>query len=330
MKRNGYSGIFCAIILTACGPIDGLTTGKTTTDSDPSTSTTGTASTGTTADSESVTGEPGTTTQDVTSEPGTSTGSTSTDGTTTTGEPDTTTGGPTHEFGPCDEFGQCADDEFCLTVSDEDGIGWICAPTCEWPECLVPSCETDEDCGAGLECFGETCAWPIPGDECVDGAPGHYFGECLEGGLCGEGECVDGMCTPSCSECENGILNCFGTVWPYTCDHNDLCHPADPLPSCFGEGGIFGPCLNDGIGDIFDNCNEGLACFNTLSGHTCLPIIGKGLIDDAQQCVDALGGNMACNEGLEVCFITCDHPPDDVCSGDLVCDDQALICVVPN
>jgi hypothetical protein len=163
-------------------------------------------------------------------------------------------------------------------------------------------CFSDNDCtsgdsgGAGYKCLNAKCT--APADQCADETQ------------CGANEqCVQGVCTPSCSAtttCSTG----------YSCDtNNGVC--TGNTGACTVPGGACGSngiCIeghcNDKCG-VNNTCGKGLVCVN----GGCMPNQTPNFI-----CTGADGAQSECATGSVClrhnCYISCQSDPNACATAD--------------
>lgn len=162
--------------------------------------------------------------------------------------------------------GRCRTDAECRA-------GLVCRST----ECVMPECETSDDCASGacVERFCMACG----SDE-----------QCAEDEVCSEGDCVERECSVT-ADCEAGLACRDGLCLP--CSHDSQCGGA--ANACH-----HGECVER---ECLDACTDGLVCDEGL----CLPCSDTRHCPMLLGCVDAIcapctedahcGGDRVCLEG---------------------------------
>ncbi len=222
---------------------------------------------------------------------------------------------------PCDPWAQtgCAGDESCAMLGSDGALG--AAPFCVPRSGSLPAggdCRADKAaCGAGLLCFGGTCAIPCKpsadacpaGNTCRDESDrfdlaAGTWGRCDL--TCGDGRCAatEGCesCPTDCGPCEPacGDGMCLGTERCETCSQdcggcpecgNGQCEPFEDCGRCPSD---CGECV----------CGDGI-CLGAETCRTCptdctVCQCGDGACDANEDCASCMEdcGLCTCGDGL--------------------------------
>ena len=141
--------------------------------------------------------------------------------------------------------------------------GFTCAAVGNEIVCLPGSSSFDLD--TSYECKGSCyppqcpqCQPSCSGHDCGDDGCGGSCGNCEQGEVCSDGQCVDsGACTSTCGSegCECGVVcgtSCGSCPEGNSC--NDGCH-CQCMPQCSGK-----ECGDDGCGESCGSCGGGESC----------------------------------------------------------------------
>ena len=174
-------------------------------------------------------------------------------------------------------------------------------------DACVPECVADATCvtakGAGAKCLNGTCV--APADQCADAT------QCQNGY-----QCVQGVCTPSCSDGDGGSKPC---PTGFSCDTQKGVCTGNPNP-CTQNA----QCMNGTVcteGHCVNPCNAGV-CPN---GFVC---VGGGCIPDQKPMFvcNVEGKQDVCKQGSlclrHNCYIACDADASMSCKA----ADQFNIC----
>jgi hypothetical protein len=152
----------------------------------------------------------------------------------------------------CDDAGNCAESGYCTQDSDCSYLGaeWTCdeargtcipdegAPPPPPPPPPPQGCTVDADCTAGQICCD---------GECKDARP-DVIDECTGDGMCGGGDCVDGLCHQACATDAD-------------CGTGDICDAASG--TCWSNAAGGGAC-------VFNvDCGAGFTCINAFCHTNC-------------------------------------------------------------
>lgn len=174
----------------------------------------------------------------------------------------------------CAESGDCVDLQ--TDLANCGACGSICESGLVGVECRNGEC-VRADCPEGIEYCG---AVDLCRNLSVD--PEHC-GAC--GNACASGVCIEGVCSPDASNCEDGQTNCGGACIDTCCD-NDNC----------GACGIACPSGTTCFEGICD-CPSGLCCAEgeIICGDTCVATCCDN--NNCGACGNVCSGGETCFEG---------------------------------